>query len=304
MEDGQSAYLRGLNRLYRGWIGRWRASRCSCWTPTVWFRRRSGASGRRADGAAPAPGTRWVRRPGMALDFRAAALHHASHVFEHQDLGARQPPTPILPRPSEPDRHSGLPTPDAVGGDPGATRGLPRAVRRFGGDTVCVEVNSPGQRLIIDGGTASGCLGELMGGPRPRQGELHVLLTHFHWDQSPALLPAVHPGSRSSTPCSPNSRRCSRISSKTVLPHSSGLGADVLRALERDGARRIGDIAITLIASTTRTPAGVQDPARRQDLLTASTPSLRVSRTTSVTTCRLSGRRPERSTPSTRSWRS
>jgi phosphoribosyl 1,2-cyclic phosphodiesterase len=53
-----------------------------------------------------------------------------------------------------------------------------------GGNTPCVEVRSPGAQLIIDGGSGIRLLGyELMGGACGKgKGEVHLLLTHFHWD--------------------------------------------------------------------------------------------------------------------------
>lgn len=94
---------------------------------------------------------------------------------------------------------------------PGATRtvdpgggptGLPAdRLGGYGGDTLCVEVSSPNQRVIIDGGTGIRQLGyELMAGPcGGGRGEVHVLLTHFHWDHLIGLLffaPLFVPGNQ------------------------------------------------------------------------------------------------------------
>jgi phosphoribosyl 1,2-cyclic phosphodiesterase len=71
-----------------------------------------------------------------------------------------------------------------------------RATLRYGGNTPCVQVigfqgGEPGAsmrldnpQLILDGGTGLVSLQTvLMGGPWGRgRGELHVLLSHFHWD--------------------------------------------------------------------------------------------------------------------------
>ena len=54
----------------------------------------------------------------------------------------------------------------------------------FGGNTACVEIRLPGgEVLVFDGGTGIRDLGLLLtreSGDRPLN--LHVLLTHFHWD--------------------------------------------------------------------------------------------------------------------------
>jgi phosphoribosyl 1,2-cyclic phosphodiesterase len=71
-----------------------------------------------------------------------------------------------------------------------------RTTRRYGGNTACVQVvgfqqGEPGAasrpdnpHLILDGGTGLASLQTtLMRGPWGRgQGELHLLLSHFHWD--------------------------------------------------------------------------------------------------------------------------
>lgn len=71
-----------------------------------------------------------------------------------------------------------------------------KSTERYGGNTACVQVigfedNEPGAvmrtgnaHLIIDGGTGLELLQEsLMRGPLGRgKGELHILLSHYHWD--------------------------------------------------------------------------------------------------------------------------
>lgn len=58
--------------------------------------------------------------------------------------------------------------------------------KRFGGDTTCLEVQSPEGTVIIDAGTGLRGLGNelALGG----QHEIHLLLTHFHWDHILGLL--------------------------------------------------------------------------------------------------------------------
>ncbi len=54
----------------------------------------------------------------------------------------------------------------------------------FGGNTPCVELNSPKQQIIIDGGSGIRPLGYEMMNRSAGQGkaEIHLFLTHFHWD--------------------------------------------------------------------------------------------------------------------------
>lgn len=61
----------------------------------------------------------------------------------------------------------------------------PRAqVGGFGGNTPCFEVKAGKTHIIIDGGSGIRPLGyELMKGPSGKgQGEVHIFMTHFHWD--------------------------------------------------------------------------------------------------------------------------
>jgi phosphoribosyl 1,2-cyclic phosphodiesterase len=69
----------------------------------------------------------------------------------------------------------------------------------YGGNTPCIEVNSPETQIIIDGGSGIRGLGaELMKGPCGHgQGRLHILMTHFHWDHLiglPFFMPLYVPG--------------------------------------------------------------------------------------------------------------
>ena len=54
----------------------------------------------------------------------------------------------------------------------------------YGGNTICVEVISPKSTLIIDAGSGiKRCGYHLMNGACGRgNGEVHLFLTHFHWD--------------------------------------------------------------------------------------------------------------------------
>jgi phosphoribosyl 1,2-cyclic phosphodiesterase len=64
-----------------------------------------------------------------------------------------------------------------------ATQSLPD-VGGYGTATTCVEVNSPQQQIIIDGGSGLRTLSEqMLKGPAGKgKAEIHIFLTHFHWD--------------------------------------------------------------------------------------------------------------------------
>jgi len=92
---------------------------------------------------------------------------------------------------------SGYSRPDDI--DPFLATLPPHRLGGFGGNTTCVEVSTPQQRLVIDGGSGIRLLGyELLKGPLGRgEGELDLLLTHFHWDHLmglPFFVPLFIPG--------------------------------------------------------------------------------------------------------------
>ena len=71
----------------------------------------------------------------------------------------------------------------------------------YGGDTSCVEIESPKGRIIIDAGSGIRRLGEKLahGAHGKGQGEIHILFTHFHWDHIvglPFFTPVFVPGNR------------------------------------------------------------------------------------------------------------
>lgn len=71
----------------------------------------------------------------------------------------------------------------------------PRFVRT-GGNTACVLVRHEGHRLVLDGGTGLGALGDTLG---VQPIEATLLFSHVHWDHVqgvPFFAPAYHPGSR------------------------------------------------------------------------------------------------------------
>jgi len=71
----------------------------------------------------------------------------------------------------------------------------------FGGNTLCVEVTTNKTKIIIDGGSGLKSLGaELLSTEFGKgQGELHLLMTHFHWDHLigiPFFAPIFIPGNK------------------------------------------------------------------------------------------------------------
>ncbi len=54
----------------------------------------------------------------------------------------------------------------------------------FGSHTTCVEIKSKNSQIIIDGGSGLRNLGmDMMNGPAGKgKGEVHIFMTHFHWD--------------------------------------------------------------------------------------------------------------------------
>lgn len=71
----------------------------------------------------------------------------------------------------------------------------------FGGHTACIQVQTSLQDIIVDGGSGIRKLGEvLMCGPCGLgRGEVHLLMTHFHWDHLiglPFFVPLFIPGNK------------------------------------------------------------------------------------------------------------
>jgi len=71
----------------------------------------------------------------------------------------------------------------------------------YGGNTPCVEVQSDGHQVIIDGGSGIRPLGyEMLAGLCGKgKGEVHILFTHFHWDHLiglPFFTPIFIPGNK------------------------------------------------------------------------------------------------------------
>jgi phosphoribosyl 1,2-cyclic phosphodiesterase len=71
----------------------------------------------------------------------------------------------------------------------------------FGGNTACCEIFDGKTSIIIDGGTGIRLKGyELLDGPCGKgEGDIHVFMTHFHWDHVmglPFFVPLFIPGNR------------------------------------------------------------------------------------------------------------
>jgi phosphoribosyl 1,2-cyclic phosphodiesterase len=79
---------------------------------------------------------------------------------------------------------------------------LPQHIKGgYGGNTSCVSVKSPQAQLFIDGGTGiRHAVGPLMKGDCAHgKGEVHILMTHFHWDHImgiPFFVPIFIPGNQ------------------------------------------------------------------------------------------------------------
>jgi len=71
----------------------------------------------------------------------------------------------------------------------------------YGGNTSCVQVSSPSTSLIVDAGSGIRRLSEQLvcGKAGLGQDEIHILMTHFHWDHLiglPFFVPIFIPGNK------------------------------------------------------------------------------------------------------------
>ncbi len=75
-----------------------------------------------------------------------------------------------------------------------------RATEKYGGNTPCISISYGDVMLILDAGTGIRSLSrELVLGGRERTRDLHLLLSHTHWDHIqglPFFLPAYFKGTR------------------------------------------------------------------------------------------------------------
>jgi phosphoribosyl 1,2-cyclic phosphodiesterase len=100
-----------------------------------------------------------------------------------------------------------------------ATSGL--SVARVGGNTSCVEVESQGERIILDAGTGLRGLGEVLAKQGPVRASL--FFSHLHWDHVqgfPFFAPAYHPGSQLTLygPGADGGRRLSDVLVQQMMP--------------------------------------------------------------------------------------
>lgn len=77
----------------------------------------------------------------------------------------------------------------------------PQQIGGYGGNTLCLEVRTEAQQVIIDAGSGLRLLGyELLKGPCGQgRGQVHLLFTHFHWDHLiglPFFAPIFIPGNQ------------------------------------------------------------------------------------------------------------
>lgn len=124
----------------------------------------------------------------------------------------------------------------------------------YGTNTTCVEIGSSQQQVIIDGGSGIRNLSEqMLKGPAGKgQAEIHILMTHFHWDHIiglPFFAPHFIKGNRIHYyAVQPELEKVVRAQfHKPAFPVPyEALGAQIsFHALEPRVTRKIGDIAVT-----------------------------------------------------------
>jgi phosphoribosyl 1,2-cyclic phosphodiesterase len=75
-----------------------------------------------------------------------------------------------------------------------------RKTERYGGNTSCVEVKSDsGTRVVVDAGTGIRKLGKEIAAAEPGPSEVHLLISHTHWDHIqglPFFSPLYQKGNR------------------------------------------------------------------------------------------------------------
>ncbi len=124
----------------------------------------------------------------------------------------------------------------------------------FGGETTCVQVESPKTSLLIDGGSGIRSAGlSLLSGPCGKgKGEVHIFMTHFHWDHLiglPFFTPLYIPGNEIHfySPESHLEKALHTLFQRPFFPvEYERLGAKIsFHKIPRREAISIGDIDVT-----------------------------------------------------------
>lgn len=124
----------------------------------------------------------------------------------------------------------------------------------FGGNTVSCEVYTDTTSLIVDGGSGIRGKGyELLSGPcGGGTGEVHILMTHLHWDHViglPFFVPIFVPGNKihiySVQPETEETMRILFRKPNFPVPYEALPSTIVYHRLKPRRARKIGDITFT-----------------------------------------------------------
>jgi phosphoribosyl 1,2-cyclic phosphodiesterase len=136
------------------------------------------------------------------------------------------------------------------------------ATRRIGGNTSCVEVRSGATSLIFDAGTGLRACGDALVREAPR--EVHLLLSHLHWDHIqgfPFFVPAYVPGTQLVVhgPCDQDTLR-ETLETQMRAPNFPVRFADLrshveLRGTQAGVTQHLGDFAVR--AAALNHPGGV-----------------------------------------------
>ncbi|MBK6575048.1 MAG: MBL fold metallo-hydrolase [Sandaracinaceae bacterium] len=136
------------------------------------------------------------------------------------------------------------------------------ATRRIGGNTSCVELRSGATSLIFDAGTGLRACGEAL--VREPARDLHLLLSHLHWDHIqgfPFFVPAYVPGTQLVVhgPCAQDTLR-ETLETQMRAPNFPVRFADLrshveLRGTQAGVTQHLGDFAVR--AALLNHPGGV-----------------------------------------------
>jgi phosphoribosyl 1,2-cyclic phosphodiesterase len=120
----------------------------------------------------------------------------------------------------------------------------------FGGNTTCFEIQTAGERIIIDAGTGIRRLGLHLSPDEAKN--IHLFLTHFHWDHIqgiPFFVPLLRPGNKVTFHSFPHEDEIrARLEQQMTAPfftldfNSVGAGREYQRV---DETFRLGDLSVT-----------------------------------------------------------